>query len=117
MVLYCSAVSAMVFLFMGCLLIGENGVLEFALDVEQLHAQVEAAVLDAGELQQLFDETRQERGLLGDDGDAAAGVALDGGVEHERLAPAGDGGQGRAQLVRDRRDELRLHFFTAADLL
>ena len=99
------------------LLIGEDGVLELALDVEQLHAQVEAAVLDAGELQQLLDEARQARGLLGDDGDAAAGVALDGSVEHERFAPAGDGGQGRAQLVRDRRDELRLHFFAAADLL
>ena len=99
------------------LLIGEDGVLELALDVEQLHAQVEAAVLDAGEFQQLLDEARQARGLLGDDGDAAAGVALDGGVEHERFAPASDGGQGRAQLVRDRRDELRLHFFAAADLL
>ena len=99
------------------LLIGEDGVLKLALDVEQLHVEVEASVLNAGEFQQLLDKARQARGLLGDDGDAAAGVALNGGVEHERLAPAGDGGQGCAQLMRDGRDELRLHFFAAADLL
>ena len=97
--------------------VGEDRVLQLGLDVQQLDVQLEAPVLDARKLQQLLHETGQPRGLLLDDLDAAAGVVFDRGVKHQRLAPAGDGGQRRAQLVGDGGDKLRLHLLRAADLL
>src|SRR5699024_4326539 len=54
--------------------------------------------------------------LAGDYLHAPAGVSLYCLVVHERLAPAGDGRERRAQLVRDGGDELRLRLSRLAYL-
>gem|GEM_PF-6298323 len=88
------------------LAVGKERVLQLGRDVDQLDAEVEAAVLDARELQQLLDHAGQTLGFTGYDIDAAQGVALHGLVVGDGLGPACDGGQRRAQLVGDLGDEV-----------
>ena len=96
----------------------EYGVLKLRAQVARHDVQGKAAVLKAGELQQLLDHVRQAGGLALDDAQAAAGLsavnASSGG--QQRFAPAADGCERGAQLMRDGRDELGLHFLCAADL-
>ena len=97
--------------------VGVYRVLQFRLQIHILHLEGKAPILHAGELQQLLHHVRQATGLLDDDAQSAAQLlhvaAL---VCQQRLAPAVDGRQGRAQLVGHRGDELGLHFLTLADL-
>ena len=99
------------------LAVGIDCVLELSLQIDALDAQREAAVLHLRELQQLLDHVRQAARLVEDNAHAAAQlVHVAALVGEERLAPASDGREGRAQLVGDGGDELRLHFFALADL-
>ena len=97
--------------------IGEHGVLQLRGDVQQLNAQIEAPVLDAGKLQQLHHHAGEPLGLPGDDLDAAKGIPLHSLVIGDGLRPAGDGGERCAQLVRDLGDELRSGLFGRGGLL
>ena len=97
------------------LAIGEDGVLQLGLNVEQLNVQLESAVLNAGEFQQLLHETREPGGLAQNGLDALTRFMLDREIKHQRFAPAGDGRERCAQLMRNGGDELRLHLFRAAD--
>ena len=99
------------------LLIGENGVLELRLQVHLLDAEGEPAVLHLRELQQLLHHGGQAAGLVQNDADAPAHLhRVAGGVLQDRLSPAVDGGQGRAQLMGDRGDKFALHLLVLADL-
>ena len=96
--------------------VGVHRVLQLRLDVHGLHRQGEAAVLDAGELQQLLHHVGQPPGLGHDDAHALLHVP---GVPHlpvhDGLRPAVDGGEGGAQLVGDGGDELVLHLLALVD--
>ena len=81
-----------------------------------LEVQREAAVAHARELQQLLDHAGEPARLAGDYLDAAAGVALERLVVEQGLAPAGDGRERGAQLVRDRGYELVLYAVCLANL-
>jgi len=96
--------------------ISEKGVLQLGGDVHQLDPQIKAAVLDAGKFQQFLHHAGEAAGLLGDDLYALQGIAGDGGVVSQRLAPAGDGGEGGAQLVRDLRDKFGTDLVRRGDL-
>ena len=98
------------------LMVGVNRVLQFRLNIHGLHGQGETAVLNPGKLQQFLHHARQAAGLAGDDPHALSDIPLiPGFAAHNGLRPAGDGGQGRAQLVGYRGDKLRLHAFGLFD--
>ena len=92
------------------LVVGVDGVLQLSLDIHRFDGEGEAAVFNAGELQQLFYHAGQAPGLAGDDAHALAHVAFVAGLAaHNGLGPAGDGGEGGAQLMGDGGDKLLLH--------
>jgi len=98
------------------LAVGKKRVLQLRRNIHQLYAQIEAPVLNAGEFQKLLDHAGEAVGLLGDDLYALHGVAGDGGVEGQSLAPAGDGRQRCAQLVGNLRYKLCAHLVGCGDL-
>ena len=98
------------------LTIGIHCVLKLRLNVDHLNIQIEAAVLDAAEFQQLFHHLGQAAGLA--DNDIQALFEVLGIVQlagDQRLAPAVDGSERRAQLMGDRGNEFRFHLFVLAD--
>ena len=99
------------------LAVGEDGVLQLGEQVGLLHAQGEAPVLHPGEVQQLLDHGGQTAGLLDDDVEAALRLLrIRAGIGGERFRPAVDGGERRAQLMRDGGDELLLDLLGLRDL-
>ena len=91
------------------LAVGEADLLEQRGGVDLLEIEREAPVAHARELQKLLDHAGQPARLAGDYLNPAAGVSLERLVVEQRLAPAGDGRERGAQLVRDGGDELVLH--------
>ena len=97
--------------------VGVHRVLQFRFQIQRLHRQGEAAVLNAGELQQLLHHVGQPVGLRHDDVHPFAHVARVLQLTAlNRLRPAGDGGERGAQLVGDGRNKLRLGLFRLLDL-
>ena len=94
----------------------EDGIFKLRQDIGRFDMQCKAAVLHPREFQQLLDHTGQSLGLPRDDDDAAARLRVQVFRRQQRLAPAGDGCEGRPQLVRDRGNELRLRLFSLPDL-
>ena len=94
----------------------EDSIFKLRQDIGRFDMQCKAAVLHPREFQQLLDHTGQPLGLPRDDDDAAARLRVQVFRRQQRLAPAGDGCEGRPQLVRDRGNELRLRLFSLPDL-
>ena len=91
---------------------------QFHLEVKGLDLELHASGLDAGEVQKLFDHTGQAAALLVDDFQSLHDFLGVGGTDCEqRLAPAVNRGQRRAQLVRYRRDKVIFHALGARDLI
>ncbi len=99
------------------LAIGVNSVLQLGNEVDRVDAEREAAVLDLREIEQLLHHGGETARLLADDGKAAASLLrVADGVGLQRLRPAVDGGERRAQLVGNGGDELLLDLLRLGDL-